>query len=72
MSEAVRIVEGREVHPGDVLVSAQGSGFTVTKTKRVGRGIRVFYERPDGGAAYITVAPDSKARVARVRGIIGE
>lgn len=57
--------ETRRLAVGDTLVSAAGNSFEITKLTRIGRGIRVHYVSPEGGAGRFTAAPEALSRVLR-------
>jgi hypothetical protein len=61
--ENVELRQTRELAVGDILVSASGGAYEITKLARVGRGIRVQYVTRDGRTGRFTAAPDAVTRV---------
>jgi len=61
--EPVELRQTRHLAVGDLLVSAAGAQYEVTRIARVGRGIRVHYVTADGAAGRFTAAPEAVSRV---------
>ncbi|WP_353814127.1 hypothetical protein [Agromyces sp. SYSU T00266] len=63
----VELMQARELAVGDVLVSATGASYEITRVARVGRGIRVQYVTEEGRPGRLTAAPESIIRARRSR-----
>jgi|GEM_PF-3532722 len=61
----VELMQARELAVGDILVSATGGSYEITKVARVGRGIRVQYLTEEGRQGRFTAAPESIIRARR-------
>ncbi|MGR0317801.1 hypothetical protein [Agromyces sp. ZXT2-3] len=61
----VELMQARELAVGDILVSATGGSYEITKVARVGRGIRVQYLTEGGRPGRFTAAPESVIRARR-------
>ncbi|MRX44896.1 hypothetical protein [Agromyces kandeliae] len=61
----VELMQARELAVGDVLVSATGGAYEITRVARVGRGIRVQYLIEEGRQGRFTAAPESVVRARR-------
>jgi len=69
--EGIELKQTRHLAVGDVLVSASGAAYEVTRVQRVGRGIRVHYLTADGLAGRFTAAPEAVSRVRRALAAAG-
>jgi len=69
--DAIELTQTRHLAVGDVLISASGASYEVTRLQRVGRGIRVHHVTPEGRAGRFTAAPEAISRVRRALAAAG-